>query len=335
MLNQISHPDSAGLHIRQQPLHTIQLVVAWKYLLYFLFLCLRVFFNDHLRIVLDDVTQLQFSQDVFPQIVGHQTVWIGRIPCSVVIAFIEGQKPAGFALQLGAELDPGIVNGKMHHAALELEQQLPWVTVSLVLLNGIVHILLGQLIFQLKGDDRQAVDEDAHIQRQPGGIRGILKLPGHAENVPFKERLRFCIVFRGCQVEHDEVCWVNLDTIAQHINNATLRQLTLQPVQELLFLDVGLEYAQLLQRLRLRILQETEQACLVNRIFSVVVGIGALLVAVIASSAEDLPIEFSPSSLPRTTFKPSLKWIGGRVFPFSLNTGDVISISIDILHLRR
>ena len=105
-------------------------------------------------------------------------------------------------------------------------------------------------------------------------------MPGHAENVLFKERLRLCIIFRRRQVEHDEVCRVNLDAIAQHINNATLRQLTLQPVQELLFLDVGLEYAQLLQRLRLRILQEAEQACLVHRIFSVVVVISALLVAV-------------------------------------------------------
>ena len=121
MLNQIPQPDSVGLHIRQQPLHTIQLVVTWKYLLYFLFLRLRVFFNDHLRIVLDNATQFQLGQDVLPQIVGHQTVRIRRIPGSVAISFIEGQEPAGFALQLGAEFDSCIVNGKMHHTALELE----------------------------------------------------------------------------------------------------------------------------------------------------------------------------------------------------------------------
>ena len=39
----------------------------------------------------------------------------------------------------------------MHHAAFEGEQHLSGVSVILILLDGIVHILLGQLVLQFKG----------------------------------------------------------------------------------------------------------------------------------------------------------------------------------------
>ena len=48
-------------------------------------------------------------------------------------------------------------------AERELEQELLGAAVMLILIDGVIHILLGQLVFQLEGDDRQTVDEDGQV----------------------------------------------------------------------------------------------------------------------------------------------------------------------------
>lgn len=50
----------------------------------------------------------------------------------------------------------------------------------------------------------------------------------------------------------------------------------------------------------------------------------------IANIAEDFPMKFSPSSLPRTTFRPFLNTILERICPCSLNTGEYNSTSMNI-----
>ena len=118
----------------------------------------------------------------------------------------------------------------MDHTTLELKQQLSWVTVGFILLDSIIYSLLCELILQLKSNNRQTVNEQTDVQRQTSDIRGILQLPCDAENVFLKHFLGFCIILGRSQIEHDQVCRINFHTVAQHINNATFRKLTLQSI---------------------------------------------------------------------------------------------------------
>ena len=65
-----------------------------------------------------------------------------------------------------------VVHGEMDHAAAELEQQLARVAVALVLLDGVLDGLLGEAVLQLERGDRQAVDEQAEVERELASRRG-------------------------------------------------------------------------------------------------------------------------------------------------------------------
>ena len=62
----------------------------------------------------------------------------------------------------------------MNDAAFEAEQNLIRSAIILVLFNCIGNVLLGKLILQFHGDDRQAVDEDTDIQCKARIEAGIL-----------------------------------------------------------------------------------------------------------------------------------------------------------------
>ena len=74
----------------------------------------------------------------------------------------------------------------MHDAAAELEQQLPRIAVALVLLDGVLDRLLGQAVLQLERGDRQAVDEQAEVERELRLVAAVAQLPGDAEAVRAK-----------------------------------------------------------------------------------------------------------------------------------------------------
>ena len=183
VLNEIALADAVLLHIRQQAFHRRQLMIAREDLLIPGFAGFLVLFLDQRGVVLDDAREHVLGQNLLPQVIRHQAVRIGRVARAVLVALVEGQKPALLALQTGAEFDLRIIHRKVTHAAGELEQQLLGAAVMLVLINRIVHVLLGQLVFQLEGDDWQAVDEDAQIQRQLGGVGREMELARDAEYV--------------------------------------------------------------------------------------------------------------------------------------------------------
>ena len=121
-------------------------MVTGENLLFLFLFGILIHINDNLRIVLYDQRQFFLGEDILPKIIGHKAVWIRRVTCSIIISLVKGQKPAVLSGKFRAELDTGIVYGKMHHAAFELEQHLSGITVILVLLNGIINILLCDLI---------------------------------------------------------------------------------------------------------------------------------------------------------------------------------------------
>ena len=146
VLNKILFPDTVCFHIGKQLRYNIELMVAGENLLFLFLFGVLVHLNNDLRVVFYNQRQLFLCKNILPKVVSHDAIGIWWISCSIVIALIKGQKPAVFPCKLRAELDAGIVYGKMHHAAFELEQHLSGITVILVLLNGIINILLCDLI---------------------------------------------------------------------------------------------------------------------------------------------------------------------------------------------
>ena len=145
-------------------------MVAGENLLFLFLFGILINFNNDLCIIFYNQRQLFLCKNIFPKVVSHDAIRIWWISCSIVIAFIKWQKPAIFPSKLCAELDAGIINSKMHHAAFELEQHLSGITVILVLLNGIINILLCDLILEFKCNNWETIDKYAQIQCQFGCI---------------------------------------------------------------------------------------------------------------------------------------------------------------------
>ena len=109
MLDEIALTDTVLFHIREQLLHTVQLMVSWPDLFHGFLLRVRIFINDDLSVILDNSGEFPLRQNVLPQIVCHDAVRVRRIARTIVIALVEWQKPAVFTSKLRAEHDGLIV----------------------------------------------------------------------------------------------------------------------------------------------------------------------------------------------------------------------------------
>ena len=65
---------------------------------------------------------------------------------------------------MGAHLDLGVVDRKVHRAATETKLALLRIAVAPVLLDRVTDGLFGQAVFQLERRHRQAVDEQAEVE---------------------------------------------------------------------------------------------------------------------------------------------------------------------------
>ena len=97
---------------------------------------------------------------------------MGGLPAPSFQPWLKGRNHERLALQVGAEAHLAVVHREVDDAAAELEEQLPRVAVALVLLDGVLDGLLGQAVLQLEGGDRQAVDEQAQVERTAASRRG-------------------------------------------------------------------------------------------------------------------------------------------------------------------
>ena len=119
--------------------------------------------------LLEDVHHAVLPEHVLPEIGRGVAVGIGRIPCAAVFAgaaaaLVEGEEVGILTSQLCGHPDLGVVHGEIAQDSLvELEADLPGVTVVHPLTFGIVHGLPRVLILQLKGKNRNAVDGQHHI----------------------------------------------------------------------------------------------------------------------------------------------------------------------------
>ena len=76
-----------------------------------------------------------------------------------------------------------VVHGEVGDAAAELEELLARVAVPLVLPDGVFDCLLGQAVLELECGDRQAVDEEAQVERELRFVAAVPELPGDREAV--------------------------------------------------------------------------------------------------------------------------------------------------------
>ena len=284
MLDQVTLADPILTGAAQQGAHGAQLMKAREHLLAPLLAplgpgALFVFFLHQLGEVFDDVGQRALGQHLFPQVIGLQAVRIGWVACAAVPSLVERQKPRCLAGQMRAKPHLGIVHRHVRHAAPQLEQQLMGVAVGLVLHDGVGHRLLGQRIFQLKSQHRQAVDEDPQVQRTLRFVVAVAQLPGDAEHVLAKILRCAGIARRGQQLVQINMRRAVAHPFAQHIHHSALAHFALDAVQKLRALDAFLPQFQRGNHRWLRGLQKRQQLHHVQRHVAVVVRCAAQHIA--------------------------------------------------------
>ena len=176
---------------------------------------------------------------------------------------------------MGAETHLGLVHREVGDAAAKREQLLTRIAVFLVLPDRVVHRLLGEVVLQLEGDDRQAVDEERDVERPLRFVSAIAKLSGHGEAVPLEAVPGLLVAGRRCAVEQVEVVRAVLDTVAQHLDRAPLGNLALQPRQKLAPCRTVLLQRQSLGRPRLGVTQEGSKLDEIDAPLAVVVEVAA------------------------------------------------------------
>ena len=154
VLDEVAVPGAAGAGVGEQVPHRVDLVVARPDLGLLPLAGLLVLRLHDLGVVLEDIGQALAGQHLAPQVVGLEPVGVGRVARAVVPAAVEGQEPRCLALEVRAEANVVFVDREVRDAAAELEELLAGVAVFLVLLDGVAHGLLRQVVLQLKGEDR-------------------------------------------------------------------------------------------------------------------------------------------------------------------------------------
>src|SRR5690606_9072002 len=119
----------------EEPPHDIELVVPGEDLDPLLAAGLLVARLDDLGVVLDDVGETGFGENLLPEVVGLESVGIGRVARAIPVALVEGEEPGVLPLERGAEPHLLVIYGEVDQAAAELEEPLAWVAVVLVLLD--------------------------------------------------------------------------------------------------------------------------------------------------------------------------------------------------------
>ena len=159
----------------------------------------------------------------------------------------------------------------MHHTAAELQQGLGLIAVLLVLPDALQARRLPRPgVFQLQGGDGQAVDEQHHVDRFVRVAQGVAHLAGNAELIGGESLVHFPAAGGQRQgVEQRKVGVVQLQSAAQHAQNAVLFD---QPVQQLQDAQFPLRLPlQLFQLFGLGSFQKVPEAPLVDSVFGIVI----------------------------------------------------------------
>ena len=275
VLDQVTPALSMGTHIGQRLAHKPKLVIARPDLPALLPARARILLLDDLRVILEDVGQTRGGEHLLPEVGGLQAVRVGRVAGAVVVTLVERQEPRTPAAQLGAHPHLALVDREVHHAAAELEQPFARVAVAPVLLDGIVDRLFGEAVLQLESGDRQAVDEQAQVERAARRVAAVGELARDREAVLRVPCRGPGVARRGRAVEQVEVQRPVRHALAQHVDDAAFADLGRKARQELAAVDVagvvGVGQRQLPESFGLGAAQEGEELRYVERVRAVVV----------------------------------------------------------------
>src|SRR5690606_10153876 len=271
VLDQVALAGAVLARVGEQPAHHVELVEARPDLHRLFPAGLVVLRLDDLRVVLEDVGEALAREDPLPEVVGLQTVRVGRIAGAVVPALGEGQEPRALAPEVRAEANLVLVHGEVHDAAAELEELLARVAVSLVLLDRVLHRLLGQAVLQLEGGDRQAIDEEPQVERPLRLVTAVAELPGDAEAVGGVALGGLHVAGRRRAVEEVEVVRPVFEPLTQHVDGAAPADLPLKTSQELAPRRPVPAEVEGVGHLRLRLAEEGRKLGEVHAVLAVVV----------------------------------------------------------------
>ena len=160
VLDQVIMPRSVLPDIGQQLAHHIQLMIARKN---------QRFAVLQVHKLLDNVHHTVLLKDILPQIRCRVTVWVCRIALAAVVsgsvgALVKGQEIGVLSGELCGHPHLGVIHAEIgQNTLVELEAKLPRVAVIHPLPLGIIHRLAGALVFQFKGEHRDAVEHQHHI----------------------------------------------------------------------------------------------------------------------------------------------------------------------------
>jgi hypothetical protein len=156
-------------------------------------------------------------------------------------------------------------------AAPELEQLLARVAVAPVLLDRIIDRLLGKVVLQFEGRDRQPVDEEGQVEGQLGLVAAVAQLASDAEAVRSVSLDRGGIVGRGRGAEEVDVQRPVLDAIAQHVDRPALRDLAFKTGEETTAGRPVLSQGKPFGRIGLRLPQEGRKLGQIHTVLAVVI----------------------------------------------------------------
>ena len=96
---------------------------------------------------------------MLPQVGRGKAGRRGRVARAIGIALVEGQKFGRGSCEVGGDVDPVVINGEVGQAAAKGQERLFGVAILAILPHGMADVLAGQLIFELGGENGQAIEK--------------------------------------------------------------------------------------------------------------------------------------------------------------------------------
>ena len=338
VLDQVAPARAVYGGVGEQAAHHFELMVARPNLGAVGAPGLGVLEGHHLGVVLQDVGEAAALQHLPPQVVDRQSVRIGRVAGAVVPAAVEGQEPRSLAGQVGAETHLALVGGEVRHATAKRKEPLARVAVAPVLQHRVGHGLLGQVVLQLEGEDRQPVDEQPQVERPLRLAAAVAELAGDGKAVLLEPCLRRPVAGRRRAIEQVQAPRAVLDAAAQHVDGAALGDFVLQPGQEAQPHGTVLPQLERLGRRRLCVPQkggELHQVYAVLAVVVVEVARAPTRRAVPGLRLADGPLRRRVARLPGQPdadqpLQPPLRSIGNAAHPPSQPTTSSLTASINL-----
>ena len=196
---------------------------------------------------------------LLPQVRGAVPSRRRRVPCTTGLAgatgaLVERQEPCRLTLQPGRHRHPVGVDREVHHRPLG-KRHVPRVAILAVLGDRVLHVLMCQLVLQLRGGGRDAIHQQRHVERVLAP-RLVPQLASH--RYPIRRVLQLqvrCQPVRRLEVGELDGDAVIHHPVTQHVHRAPSVELRRKPLREPLLRSVGIvaipARQQLLPRLRL------------------------------------------------------------------------------------